>query len=51
MQGFMGVTMGCAKCHDHKYDPIPQEDYYQASRDLRAARRAHGPPARDSRTR
>ncbi|MBT4694548.1 MAG: DUF1549 domain-containing protein, partial [Planctomycetaceae bacterium] len=27
-RAFMGLTMGCARCHDHKFDPIPSKDYY-----------------------
>ncbi len=28
-KAFIGLTLNCAKCHDHKYDPITQADYYQ----------------------
>ena len=28
---FMGLTFGCAKCHDHKFDPISQRDYFSLS--------------------
>ncbi|QDU09937.1 DUF1553 domain-containing protein [Gimesia aquarii] len=27
-RAFMGMTLGCARCHDHKFDPIPMTDYY-----------------------
>ncbi|MEN9574111.1 MAG: hypothetical protein RL514_1966 [Verrucomicrobiota bacterium] len=29
MQTFNSLTVGCAQCHDHKFDPIPQRDYYR----------------------
>ena len=28
-QAFLGVTLGCARCHDHMYDPFTQKEYYQ----------------------
>ncbi len=36
---FMGLTVACARCHDHKYDPISQRDYYR----LQAVFGASGP--------
>jgi len=28
-QTFLGLTVNCARCHDHKFDPLPQRDYYR----------------------
>jgi len=28
MRGFMGLTVACARCHDHKFEPVPTADYY-----------------------
>jgi len=36
----LGLTLGCVRCHDHKFDPIPQQDYYALAASL--ARTAHG---------
>ncbi len=34
---FLGLTVGCARCHDHKFDDIPQADYYRLQAFLAAA--------------
>lgn len=36
---FLGLTVGCARCHDHKIDPIPQKDYYRMLSFFRNVRR------------
>src|SRR5262249_55882038 len=35
---FLGLTVACARCHDHKFDPIPQRDYYALAGYLRSSR-------------
>ncbi len=36
---FLGLTVGCARCHDHKLDPVPQRDYYRLAAFFRNVRR------------
>src|SRR5207245_8153727 len=35
---FLGLTVACARCHDHKFDAIPQTDYYALAGFLRSSR-------------
>lgn len=46
-QSFLGMTVNCARCHAHKFDPIPQEDYYRFKavfEGVRHGERAIAPP-------
>ena len=43
-RGLMGLTVTCARCHDHKYDPIPQADYYSLYGVLRSSSEPIVPP-------
>lgn len=37
-RAFLGMTIGCARCHDHKFDPIPTRDYYALAGIFRSTR-------------
>src|SRR5439155_11391657 len=41
----LGVTLACARCHDHKYDPIPRRDYYRMLSAFNGGDRAEVPLA------
>ncbi|MGP0067290.1 MAG: PSD1 and planctomycete cytochrome C domain-containing protein [Isosphaeraceae bacterium] len=43
-RGLMSLTVGCARCHDHKFDPIPTRDYYALYGVLASAREPMIPP-------
>jgi hypothetical protein len=43
-RGLMSLTVTCARCHDHKFDPIPAEDYYSLYGVLASAREPSIPP-------
>jgi hypothetical protein len=41
-QAFQGLTVACARCHDHKFDPIPQLDYYALAGIFRSTETCYG---------
>src|SRR6266545_5043042 len=41
----LGLTLGCARCHDHKYDPVPRRDYYRMLNAFNGGDRAQVPLA------
>ncbi|MDA0811447.1 MAG: DUF1549 domain-containing protein, partial [Verrucomicrobia bacterium] len=47
-QGLLALTLACARCHDHKYDPIPSRDYYRLMRIFNSGDRKEVPLASPS---
>jgi hypothetical protein len=45
---FLGLTMGCARCHDHKFDPLPTTDYYRLQSFFAGAEMVDRPIATDA---
>ena len=43
-QTFLGMTLGCVRCHDHKFDPVGLQDYYAIAGMLRSSPAAHKMP-------
>src|SRR5439155_10944100 len=41
-QALQGLTVACARCHDHKFDPIPQKDYYAVAGIFRSTETCYG---------
>ena len=41
-RALLGVTVGCARCHDHKFDPVPQSEYYALAGIFRSTRTLNG---------
>jgi len=41
-KGIMGISVACARCHDHKFDPIPQSDYYAIAGIFRSSKTYYG---------
>jgi hypothetical protein len=47
-RAFLGLTVACARCHDHKFDPIPQQDYYSIAGVFNNTREGETPLADES---
>jgi len=50
-QAFVGLTMECARCHDHKFDPVPIEDYYALAGIFHSTRKVQRPITMESEAR